>query len=213
MIINFDDTAMTKQGETRRNQIVRQATRLFSSYGFDGVTIRDLARSCDISEPALYRHFKSKEAIYEAVLDTLGQRQDHDSVFAELDDQDDIEVLLQGLSAHILQFFEKHREPYRLLLFATLTQHAKAAQVFRLIRQPYVDFLKDKLDRLARAGRIRKIDGLITARCFIGMVFDCVACSIFWRRFQGIRCSAEEIIANNIPIFARGLSATGSDRE
>lgn len=186
---------------------MRQASRLFSSRGFDGVTIRDLARACEISEPALYRHFESKEGIYEAVLDTLAQRLNHREVFAELDDLDNIDLLLERLAEHVLEFFDRHREPYRLLLYATLTQHNKAAQVFRLVRQPYVDFLKIQFDRLIESGQIRRIDSLITARCFVGMVFDFVACTIFWKRFQGIRCSADEIVANNIPIFASGLRA------
>ncbi len=184
---------------------MRQATRLFSSHGFDGVTIRDLARACEISEPALYRYFGSKESIYEAVLDALGERLDHERVFAALDGEDNLDLLLERLAEHILEFFDKHREPYRLLLYATLTQHNKAAQVFRLVRQPYVDFLKTRLDRLMESGRVRRVDSLITARCFVGMLFDCVACTTFWRRFQGIRCHPDEIVANNIPIFASGL--------
>jgi AcrR family transcriptional regulator len=200
---------MTKQGDTRRNQIVQQATRLFSNRGFDGVTIRDLARACDISEPALYRHFESKEAIYEAVLDALEQRLNRGELFSRLQGETEVKALLTGLADHILEFFDKHREPYRLLLYATLTQHEKAAQVFRLVRQPYVDFLKARLDDLAEAGQIHVEDNLVASRCFIGMIFDCVACSIFWKRFQSIRCSPEEILSVSIPIFASGLQASG----
>ncbi len=196
---------MASRVKNRKAQIIAKATRLFSSLGYDKVRVKDLAAECEITEPALYRHYESKEAIYDAVLDTLSVNLSHQELFDRLDKETDLGVLLNSIAEHILTFFNTHREPYRLLLYSTLGRHKKAGQVYRSIRRPYVKFLVKRLDLLRKRGIIRKKDNEITARCFVGMVFDCAACTILWSNFQGRTCSAPELIANNIPIFVGGL--------
>jgi len=200
---------MTVRPRSRKEQIIDQATGLFAQHGYDKVTVKDLARACEITEPALYRHFKGKDAIYDAVLDRLAGHLDHDSLFASLDGRDELREILNGIADHILSFFAANKDPYRLLLYSTLGHHSKAKTVFRSLRLPYVTFLKDQLDRLYKAGAIVRKDNLITARCFVGMCFDCATCSMLWNNFQGRRCTPKQLIANNIPIFVGGLTASG----
>jgi AcrR family transcriptional regulator len=189
----------------RKRQIIAEALRLFAQHGFDRVTIKQLANACDITEPALYRHFSSKEDIYAAVLDSLKAQQEYDDLFAELENETDVHRILHELASHILTFFSAHRDMYRLLLYSTLREHAKARQVFRDIRGPYVKFLVKQFDRLYNLGKIKKKNNVITARCFVGMVFDCALGATMWRGFLGKNYRPEEIIANNVPIFVDGL--------
>lgn len=51
----------------RRRAIVRAAVPVFASKGFRGATTRDLAQAAGVSEALLYRHFPSKQALYEAI--------------------------------------------------------------------------------------------------------------------------------------------------
>lgn len=51
----------------RRRSIVRAAAPIFASKGFRGATTRDLAQAAGVSEALLYRHFPSKQALYEAI--------------------------------------------------------------------------------------------------------------------------------------------------
>ena len=199
------------RGIDRKNQIISEAMRLFGRYGYDSVTIKQLADACGITEPALYRHFPSKEEIYSAVLDSLRALMNYEGLFEQLGKSDDPGDILSGLAAHILDFFNQNRETYRLLLYSTLREHNKARKIFREIRGPYVKFLAGQLDRLYSEGKIRKKNNEITARCFIGMVFDCALSSTLWKGFQGKNYGPEEIIANNVPIFIGGLSLGESD--
>jgi AcrR family transcriptional regulator len=41
--------------------------RLFSTHGVDGVTVRDIAAASGFTNPALFRHFASKEALAQAL--------------------------------------------------------------------------------------------------------------------------------------------------
>lgn len=196
---------MAKRVSDRKEQIVTEATSLFSSRGYDKVSIKDLAAACGISEPALYRHFESKEDIYNAVLDSVEDRLNYQELFDKLADEEDIEVLLKNLSTHIIEFFTDNADLYRLLLYSALRGHHRAKQIFRLVRGAYVRFLMQQLDRLYAKKLIVKKNNEITARCFIGMVFDCALGTTLWRGFQGKLFDPLDIVQNNIPIYARGL--------
>jgi AcrR family transcriptional regulator len=109
-----------RTADLRRQQIIEEATRLFSNRGFDNVTTKELAASCEVSEPALYRYFASKDAIYDVVLSSLETRLDVVELFERLKDEQDIEKLLYDLATHIFQFFRTNQDVYRLMLYSTL---------------------------------------------------------------------------------------------
>src|SRR5690349_13547051 len=53
----------------RRQDIIRAAIELFAQKGFRGTTTRDLAAHADVNEAILFRHFKTKEELYTAILE------------------------------------------------------------------------------------------------------------------------------------------------
>ena len=50
--------------QDRRSAIVSAALPLFARKGFAETTTKDIAKAAGVSEPILYRHFPSKEALY-----------------------------------------------------------------------------------------------------------------------------------------------------
>src|SRR5687767_7298274 len=52
------------QAKQRKLAIVRAALPLFARQGFARTTTKDIARAAGVSEPLLYKHFPSKEALY-----------------------------------------------------------------------------------------------------------------------------------------------------
>jgi AcrR family transcriptional regulator len=193
------------RGVGRKEQIVAEAGRLFARNGFDAVTVKQIAAACGITEPAVYRHFPSKEAVCSAVLHAIKDRLDYEEVFRQLERETDVETLLRGLALHILSFFAEHFDIYRLLLFSALRGHDRAKQTYDAIRGTYQRFLKAQLDRLEAEGLIIKKNNEITARCFVGMVFDCALGITLWKGMQGRVYEPEDVVANNVPIYARGL--------
>jgi AcrR family transcriptional regulator len=53
--------------EQRKEAIVQAALPLFARKGYAETTTKELARAAGVSEPLLYRHFPSKEALYDAI--------------------------------------------------------------------------------------------------------------------------------------------------
>ncbi|RKT57390.1 TetR family transcriptional regulator [Saccharothrix australiensis] len=60
--------------QTRREQILDAAAELFARHGFHGVGIDDIGAAVGISGPALYRHFRSKDAMLGEMLTSISER-------------------------------------------------------------------------------------------------------------------------------------------
>jgi AcrR family transcriptional regulator len=59
---------------SRREQILTAAAELFARHGFHGVGIDDIGAAVGISGPALYRHFRSKDAMLAEMLTSISDR-------------------------------------------------------------------------------------------------------------------------------------------
>ena len=60
----------------RQLELIEAASRLLTTSGVNGLTIKNLAKEMNFSESAIYRHFSSKEDIILAMLDYLAENID-----------------------------------------------------------------------------------------------------------------------------------------
>lgn len=54
---------------SNKEKIFNVSINLFSEYGYDGVSIRQIATEVGIRESSIYNHYKSKESILDEILD------------------------------------------------------------------------------------------------------------------------------------------------
>ena len=54
--------------ETTKQRIVTEAVKLFSKDGYEAVTVEQIATAVGIKAPSLYKHYKSKQDIFETIL-------------------------------------------------------------------------------------------------------------------------------------------------
>jgi len=67
---------MAKQAERRAattEAILKAGRRLFGERGFAATTIDDIAESAQVAKGAVYHHFATKEAVFEAVFDVVSR--------------------------------------------------------------------------------------------------------------------------------------------
>ena len=55
--------------KTSKEEILNAALVVFSQKGYDGALLRDIASLLGITKPALYKHYESKEALWNAMID------------------------------------------------------------------------------------------------------------------------------------------------
>ena len=58
----------------RREQILDVAVEVFARNGFHGASMNDVAEAAGVTKPVLYQHFDSKQDLYMALLDEMGNR-------------------------------------------------------------------------------------------------------------------------------------------
>lgn len=65
----------TDRGNTKQ-RIIDVSMKLFSARGYDAVSVRDIADELGIGNSALYKHYKSKQDIFEAIFAEMQRRYD-----------------------------------------------------------------------------------------------------------------------------------------
>lgn len=67
-----------KQDDTKR-EIIEKALELFSERGYDAVSVGEIAAAVGIKAPSLYNHYKSKQAIFDAIVEDTAARYERDT--------------------------------------------------------------------------------------------------------------------------------------
>lgn len=65
-----------------KERILRAALDLFSEYGYEAVSVGQLAAAVGIKAPSLYKHYSSKQEIFEALIAWLSEQYESRSVLA-----------------------------------------------------------------------------------------------------------------------------------
>ncbi len=159
-------------GAERRSAIVDSAVDLFSELGFRGTTTRELAAAVGVSEPVLYQHFATKRALYDAILETKtadgGPGTEEELV--SLSQTGSNRALFTRLAEMLLDFYMRDPRYARLLMFSALEKHELSRLFYERHVACFYGFLTRHLQRQMDAGVFRKMDPLVAARAFAGMV-------------------------------------------
>ena len=67
-----------KQEDTKQ-KILEKALELFSTYGYDSVSVGEIAKAVGIKAPSLYNHFPSKQAIFDAIVEATAAQYEKDT--------------------------------------------------------------------------------------------------------------------------------------
>ena len=85
-----DPRGVTAVDGTAKARIERAALVLFAQHGVDAVSTREIASAAQVAEGSIYRHFKSKEVLAEALFEAIHSRL-FDLVETALEDADGFE--------------------------------------------------------------------------------------------------------------------------
>ena len=99
----------------RREQLLDVAADLFSVRGYAGATTSQIAKEAGITEPIIYRHFKSKRDLFVALIERTG-RQTLEQWEKDLEGVDDPGVRLSKIINENPMVSEAGRKGYRVLL-------------------------------------------------------------------------------------------------
>lgn len=128
--------------------ILFESLKLFADKGYDGVTVRDIAAEVGIRQSSLYKHYNSKQEIFDTLVDTMQLRFKDASTSFQLPDGEleetakeysmgGIEVL-KKISSDIFHFYLK--DPYASQFRKMLSiEKYKNEEIDRIYREVYID--------------------------------------------------------------------------
>ena len=164
--------APSRRRPSRRDEILRRAAHLILEQGFEIISLVDVARACDISKAGLYYHFNSKQELLAAI---ISYAQDiHEDVIQKVlagstgDDADDLRRLIHS---HAVMMTREDDAAFAILAVDEMRSllPADRARVARRKRS-YLGLIRERLERLARAGKLRDVDITAATHTLAGMV-------------------------------------------
>ena len=192
--------------QDRRQQIIEAAMELFAKKGFSGTTTRDLAAQAGVNEAIIFRHFKTKEELYSAIIEhKVGQhrntqREELDRLAGASDDQ----KFFEAVGRTFLERHEADTTFLRLLLFSALEGHQLSDMFASSMadRHPLANYIQQRIDE----GAFRPVNAQLAARGLLGMF----ASFVLWQQIFGFRGKhpheSDEVVRTFVSIFLNGVA-------
>jgi len=190
----------------RRQDILAAAMELFAKKGFRGTTTRDLATHAEVNEAIIFRHFKTKEELYSAILEhkageNRNARMEELERFAAGSDD---ENFFHTLGRTFLEKHEQDTNFFRLLLFSALEGH-ELSDMFvgsMTARNPIAACIQKRIDE----GAFHNVDAQLAARGLFGMF----ASFVLWQEIFGLKKTQpydrDEVVHTFVSIFLKGIT-------
>lgn len=129
-----------KQEDTRK-RIIEKALELFSTRGYDAVSVGEIAKSVGIKAPSLYNHFPGKQAIFDAIVEETALQYQRDT--------DRIDIHVQNVAQDIPVFteitedalFEKVRQIFEYSLHNETVSRFRRMMTIEQFRSPELSAL------------------------------------------------------------------------
>jgi AcrR family transcriptional regulator len=157
--------------DVRKKQIVEAARKLISKKGSEHLTVRSIAKEVDITEAAIYRHFRSKREILSFLIDHIME-----SMLAEIDKTSSappvsLDALGDVLKKHLSEIEQRRGMTFQVIAeIISLGDKKLNREVYEKLTA-YIDRLKQLLDDCGGSDIMRQnMDHQASALLLFGMI-------------------------------------------
>ncbi len=175
-------------GDERRKQIIETAISLFSKRGFNGTTTKEIAKAAGVSEAMVFKHFSTKDELYDAILDSKVCSEGMDFLWNDtsvlrkaMEERDDDSVFYQ-IALHALNKHHSDIGFMRLLFYSALEKHEFADRFFSEFVSKVYGIIGGYIEQRQQEGAMRQIDPKAAVRAFLGMLIHHSLNNILWDR-------------------------------
>lgn len=188
--------------EQRRSSIIEAAKHLFARSGFHGVSIDEIVREVGVSPAILYRHFKSKEELYEAVLHEFSCTRES---YVETVVADDIgfEQVLRGMTTVFVDSIVKHPDLLKMEMHSQLEGNIASQEFFLNRWKSFTDYIEYNLTELINQGKIKPMNVEAASLIYQGMIREVLLLKCLRSTDRLTDMSLDEIVEEIISLFLK----------
>lgn len=146
-----DDVRLTK--EQRKAQILNEASRIFVKNGYHATKTREIAKACSVSEPVIYKHFKSKEELFLEVISSIAGTTFNEISF---DVDADTEYILSSFVMNRVEVVENYFPIFKRLIVELLESEEIRRYYFDRFFPKLAGPVMSYLDQLKEQKHIKK---------------------------------------------------------
>jgi AcrR family transcriptional regulator len=153
-----------------RDAILDTSAKLFSQQGYTGVSIRDIAQACGMTNAALYYHFRNKEDLFLAML-----QRDHEKAMTALrgatNGPGDLREDLQQLVALYTAITCARRQSFQTLWRDLRSiEDVRGHKMLGEMRAKFLGPLEERIAQAQAAGQIKPGEARLYARLMHGLI-------------------------------------------
>lgn len=190
------------RGHARRSRseagIVAAARRLFLDQGYDAVSIDDIARVAGVARQTVFNRFKSKDAVFRAMVEDHWERWGNSTGFGAVRHEDPVEDHLRAIGRGI-EAFQKDPDQIkfqRLIVGESRRLDWIGPAAYRAGKGPRMQALADHFGRLHAEARLHCPNPVLAAWQFVGLVQE----FLVWPQVMDIGEAAAELPAADVVI-------------
>ncbi len=211
-IAMMQGTGLTKRlkATERKAVILAVAKVLFSDKGYHGVSVDEIARRVGVSPAILYRHFPSKEALYEEVLNQIACKRES-YVEAVVQSDGSFSELLRMITRRYVESVSRDPDYLRMELQSALEGNEATRQFFENRWRPFTDYIEVTIRELQPTGAVQHTDGRIAALMFQGMLREALYAKCIFQTPRYQELELNELTDYLVTLFFRAIGYKESD--
>lgn len=154
-----------------KEKILRATLNLLSRKGYLGSTTREIAREAGITELTLFRHFGSKEKLFEEVLKRYSFLPALKEVLPRLEGLS-YEEALMDIGMLFIKTLKEKKPIIKIMLSEANLYPEKIRDVYQRLMDRTIKTLAEFFNELQKKGVMRNFPSEIGAKAFLGMLFS-----------------------------------------
>ncbi|MFB6166684.1 MAG: TetR/AcrR family transcriptional regulator [Candidatus Nanohaloarchaea archaeon] len=156
-----------KSGEERKREILDSALSILHEEGASSLTVRNIAERVDISEPAVYRHFDSKEEIVRELAEKVFEKER----IPEMEEAEDASELVSTVLREIFSGLEDNPEITVLFRDELFREFPRVQEIFERHRREKREKLEGIIEEAQERGQVSEdVDAEVFALILMGSV-------------------------------------------
>jgi AcrR family transcriptional regulator len=157
--------------QDKRGHLIEVAEQLFGQYGFEGTSIRQLAKEAGVNIAMISYYFGSKEKLVQAIIETKGQRfQNYIRDLDPVENADPWRKIEKVIEFYVNMF--SNNPHFQSIVFreVALAQRSEVAESIAKMVAGNMSAIRQILEEGIQAGVFRQVDVPMTVAMMVGTI-------------------------------------------